>query len=191
MEPLDKPTLPDPATISNNNLALRYAGISAGAGILITLIGFLTNTDPALPSTGTGIKVLYSLLSFGVAIWAIASAIKEDRDKLLGGFISMGRGIGLSGKIGIVSGLASAVFMLLYTTVINPGFKETMNAAMMAEYEKQGLNEEQIEMAMGMASNFTSPTSMAVFSVIGGVISALIIGLIASAILKRDPMDRK
>lgn len=185
MSYLDTPSTPEPSTVSNRQLILRYGGIWGGVSILITLVGYLTNTDPSLPTTGP-IKYAYSLIGLGVAIWAITSAIKVDRDQQLGGFIGLGRCIGLGSLTGLVAGGIGAVFMLLYTMVINPGFAEQMKEAMVTNFEEKGMSEEQIDMALKMSSMFTSPPVMAIFQVIGGAIFGLIIGLIAGAIMKKD-----
>lgn len=191
MNILDTPNLPDPANVSNTNLALRYGAIWAGVGVLTQLVGFLTDTDASLPTTSTAIKAVYSIVGFGIAIWAVAAAIREDRDKQLGGFISLGRCVGLGAKIGAISGIISGVFSMIYMKFINTGFAEQMKEAMMTEYEKQGLSEEQIEMAYGMASKFMSPTIIGISAAIGGVVIGLIIGLIAGAIMKRDALTAR
>jgi len=185
MSLLDTPSTPNPSSVSNRQLAIRYGAIWGGISILLTLIGYLTNTDPAMSTTGP-IKWVYSLASFGVAIWAIAAAIKIDRDQQLGGYISLGRCVGLGALIGLIAGAIGAVFSFLYMTVINPGFADQMKESMVATYEEQGLSEEQIDMALSMASAFTSPAMMAVFQVIGGAFFGLIIGLIAGAIMKKE-----
>lgn len=183
---LDTPQRPDPAGVSNNSLAIRYGLIWAGISAVLTLVGFLTDTDPSNPASGMGVKFLYGIISLAVAVWAVVMAIKTDRDVQLGGFMSLGRSIGLGAKTGLVSGVVSGIFTVLYMTVINSGYTDAIKQAAMAEYERQGLSEEQIEMAMGMASKFMSPTFLGVTAVIGGIITGLIIGLVAGAIMKRD-----
>jgi len=189
MSILDSPNLPDPATVSNNSLALRYGGIMAGAGALLTLVGFLTNTDASMPSTSTTIKIVYGLLSFGVTIGGIIIAIREDRDKQLGGFIGLGRCVGLGAKIGAVSGVLSAIFTILYTQVINPGYTESMKNAALEQYEKSGMSEEQIEMTMSIASKFMNPVAIGISAVVMSIIACVVISLIAGAFMKRDPME--
>lgn len=185
MESFDRPSIPDPATVSNRPIAVRYGLIIAGAGVLISLVGFLTNTEPALPTTGS-IKWLYMLGGLAVSIWAISTAIKADREQL-GGFISLGRCVGLGAFIGLVSGLVSMLYMLVYAYVINPGFTNEMLAAMHAQWEEQGLNDEQIEMASGMVGMFTNPVFLSITQVFNGVITAVVISLIAGLVLKREP----
>ncbi len=185
MDSHGQPSAPDPATVPYRDLAIRYGAIWGGVSILISLVGYLTNTDPAMPDAGP-MKWVYSLLGIGIAIWAIVTAIRIDRDQRLGGYIGLGRCIGLGSLIGLVAGAISSVFSLLYMTVINPGFGEQMKEAMIAQWEAEGMSEEQIEMALSMSSAFTSPTMLAVFGMIGGVLLGLVIGLIAGLVMKRE-----
>jgi hypothetical protein len=185
MDVLDRPNTPDPATVPFKHLAIRYGAIWAGASILVALVAYLTNTDPSLPTTGA-IKWLYSLIGIGVAVWAIVTVIRIDRDEQLGGFISLGRCVGIGALTGLVTGVIGAVWQLIYLNFINTGFEQQMKDALTASYEAQGMSEEQIEMAAGMAGAFMGPTSMAVYQVIGGVLFGLVIGLIAGLVMKRD-----
>jgi Na+/H+-dicarboxylate symporter len=186
MSYLDTPSVPDPSTVSNRDLALRYGAIWAGAGILVTLLGFLTNTDAGLPSTPGWIKAIYSIISLGVAVWAVVMGVKEDRDKNLGGFISLGRCVGLGTLMGLVSGIISMVFFLLYTSVINPGYSQQLTESITAAQQAQGLSEEQIEMSAKFTSFFTNPIFLGLTQIMGGIVFGVILGLVAGVILKKE-----
>lgn len=186
MAMIDSPSFPDPNQVSYRQTALRYGAIWGGFSVFTILLGYLTDTDPSMPSTGTGIKVAYGLLGFGVAIWAVSAAIKQHRDRELGGFISMGRAVMVALTVGLVAGVIGAVFMLLYSTVINPAYSETMQAAIQAQWEAQGMTEEQIEQMSGMSGFMGHPVFIFLSQVIGGAIFGLIIGLIAGAVMKKD-----
>ncbi|MCC6283050.1 MAG: DUF4199 domain-containing protein [Saprospiraceae bacterium] len=190
MDVLDRPSTPDPSTIPFKHLALRYGAIWGGTSILTTLVGFLTNTDPSLPTTGP-IKYVYMLVGFAVAIWAVIAAIRIDRDEQLGGSISLGRCVGIGTLTGLVAGVMGAIFMMLYLNIINTGFEAQMKDAMMAQYEAQGMSEEQIEMAMSMAGAFMSPTFLAITQVFGGAFVGVIIGLIAGLFMKRESFPNR
>jgi hypothetical protein len=184
MDSIDQPTIPDPATVSNRDLAIRYGAIWGGSSIAISLIAYLTDNDLTMPDTGA-IKWVFMLVGFAVTIWAVSSAIKTDRERL-GGFINFGRCISLSAFMGLISGVISMVYMFLYGYVINPDFQSQMKDAMYAQWEGQGMSEEQMEMAASMAGMFTGPTFMAITQLIGGVIMGVIFGLIVGAFMKRE-----
>lgn len=186
MDTIDQPSAPDPTTVPYRQLAIRYGGIWGGTGILLSLIGYLTNTDPASPATGS-IKWVYSLIGIGVAIWAITTAIRIDRDQQLGGYIGLGRCIGIGALTGLIAGVIGGIFTLLYMMVINPGYSDQIQEMMVAQWEAQGMSEEQIELALSMSSSFSSPIMMTIWQTVGGAIFGLIIGLIAGLIMKREP----
>ncbi|MBN8678911.1 MAG: DUF4199 domain-containing protein [Chitinophagales bacterium] len=184
MDTLDQPTIPDPSTVSNRDLAVKYGAIWGGSSILMSLIAYLTNNDLTMPDTGA-IKWVFMLVGLGITVWAVVAAIKTDRERL-GGFISFGRCISLSAFMGLISGAISMVYMFLYAYVINPDFQSQMKDAMYAQWEAQGMSEEQMEMAAGMAGMFTGPTFMAISQLIGGVIMGVVFGLIVGAFMKRE-----
>lgn len=186
MENTDTSSAPLSTPPSYRQIAMRYGAIWGGASILITLIGYLTDTDPSLPTTGGAIKAVYSILGFGVAIWAVVAAIRQHRDRDLGGYITLGRAVMIGLTAGLVSGAIGALFMLLYTTVINPDFAETMKSAMQAQWEAQGMSDEQIEMASSMSGWVMNPIFLFFTQLIGGTIIGLIIGLIAGAVMKKE-----
>ncbi|MDO8366684.1 MAG: DUF4199 domain-containing protein [Saprospiraceae bacterium] len=184
MNSLDHPSFPNPSTLSNRSIALRFGAIWGASTIFFSLVAFLTDTDPSMPDTG-GIKWLYAIVGFGISIWAVVAAIGADRQQL-GGLITLGRCVGLGALVGTIAGVIGAAYTLLYVFVINPDFQENMNVAMQAEWEKQGMDEQQIEMAASMASMFTNPIVMIISQVLGGIISGVLIGLIAGAFMKRE-----
>ncbi|MBV6439165.1 MAG: DUF4199 domain-containing protein [Haliscomenobacteraceae bacterium CHB4] len=175
----------DPANVPYRPLALRYGAIWGGVSILTSLVGYLTNTDGSIPNAGP-IQWVYTLIGIGVAIWAIATVIRIDRDQQLGGYIGLGRCVGIGALTGVIAGAIGALFTLLYMTVINPGFREQLKELMIAQWEEQGMSEEQIEMALSMSSAFTNPVMLAVWQTLGGALLGLIIGLVAGLIMKRE-----
>lgn len=127
-----------------------------------------------------------TLIGIAVAIWAIATVIRIDRDLQLGGYIGLGRCLGIGALTGVIAGAIGALFTLLYLTVINPGFTEQLKELMVAQWEEQGMSEEQIEMALGMSSTFTNPVMLSVWQTLGGALLGLIVGLVAGLIMKRE-----
>ncbi|GAB4488360.1 MAG: hypothetical protein OHK0019_04560 [Saprospiraceae bacterium] len=185
MDTLDRPSSPDPATVPFRQIAVRYGAIWGGVSIITSLIGYLTNTDGSMPNAGP-MKWVWTLIGIGVAIWAITTAIKTDRDQQLGGYIGLGRCVGIGALTGAIAGFISGIFSLIYMTVINPGFNDQLKEMMVAQWEEQGMSEEQIEMALNMSSSFTSPTMLAIWGILGGALLGLIVGLIAGLVMKRE-----
>lgn len=185
MDSIDRPSSPDPAAVSFMPLAIRYGAIWGGVSILSSLVGYLTNTDGSMPNAGP-IKWVYSLIGIGIAVWAIVTVIRIDRDQQLGGFIGLSRCLGIGALTGVIAGAIGAVFTVLYMTVINPGFIDQLKEMMTAQWEEQGMSEDQIEMALSMSSTFTNPVMMAVWQTLGGALLGLLIGLVAGLAMKRE-----
>jgi hypothetical protein len=177
---------PDPKTVSYKHLAMRYGLIWGGAGIFLTLLGYLTNTDPQMPDTSTWAKILHIIVGYGIAIWAVYASIKTDRDAQLGKYISLSRCVGHGTLIGVYAGLLTGVFMLIFTWFIAPDYLEILKNAELAKAAAQGANDEALEMTESILSFFFNPISFAIMAVIVTVITGLIIGLIVGLIMKRE-----
>lgn len=182
------PNKPSESNVSFWPIALRYGAIWGGISVAITLISYLADIDPANPSTSTAAKVLLGLLGFGVSIAAIVMAIREHRDKELGGYITLGRAVLVGLGVGLVAGAIGAVFMILYTTVINPDYAESIMAGIEAQWEEQGMSDEQIDQARQFTGFMFNPVFSFFSQLLGGLISGTLFGLIAGAIMKREPL---
>jgi hypothetical protein len=54
------------------------------------------------------------------------------------------------------------------------------------QLEEQGLDEEQLEMALKFQQKFMTPGMMALFTILGNMLIGTILSLITSAIVKKD-----
>ena len=177
---------PDPKQVPFRPVAQRYGLIWGAASIVIGLIGYLTGMDPQLPDTSIAVKVVFGLVGLAVPIWAVVTAVKHHRDNELGGFITVGRGLGIGTFAGLVAGILGAIWMLVFLYGIAPEYIETLKDSMVATWESQGMDEEAIEMALKFSSFTMNPIFMAISQIIGGTLFGLIIGLIVGLIMKRD-----
>ncbi|WP_242920602.1 DUF4199 domain-containing protein [Pontibacter liquoris] len=155
-------------------VALKYGFITALVGIVYTLI--LNILDQATNAWLTWI--VYVILAAGLIF-----AMKEFKARNYG-YLSYGQGLGLGALLSAIFGLFSGIFSYVYSTYIDPGFMARMQEVQRAKMLEQGLSDEQIEMALGMAEKFQNPLtmifgSMAVFLIIGFILS-----LIIAAIMK-------
>ncbi len=158
---------------------LKY-GLTAG---LIFSLTYLISTVTGLASSGSqAFSILSGLITFGLMIALIIVAIKNHRDQLQGGFISLGQCVLIGAGMLALAGLLTGLVTLVYTNIIDPGFSDRIIATMEEAWETQGLNEEQIEAAKSMMSFTKNPyllfaSTLACYA-IGGAILSLIIGLI-------------
>ena len=180
MTTLDNPNnAPDPSTVSPMPVSMRYGGIIAAILIIFGLVLHVTGvSDPANPSAASS---ALGCLNYIVMIAGIVMAIKFHRDNELGGFITLGRGIGAGTLTGVVIGVISAIWMIIFMSFIAPDMGE---AIMDAALEKAQPGQE--EMTEKMVGYFTNPYSMAAFSLIGSVLIGFFTGLIGGAIMKKE-----
>ena len=170
----------------NNPIALKYGLISALVSFAMLMVGFLTDTDPNMPTTSTGMKILHIVLGMGLGLGITMLGIKEDRQQL-GGYITFARSLVLALKISIVAGLASIVLMAIYFYGINPDYYDILKAATMENMEQQGLDEAQIEQAMSISSFAFNPIFALVVLPFASAFTGLLFGLIGGLIMKKEP----
>lgn len=156
--------------------------ISLGGAILtMTLFALGYHTD----NIAAGQK--WNWLGIVIAVAGIAFGMREWRNEAGKGIMSYGRGLGTGMLISVWSALFSAVFSVIYFTVINPGFSETMVQFQLSEMERKGIPAANIDQAEGMIRMFMSPAMMTVIGVFKGIFSGLVISLILAAIFKSKP----
>lgn len=181
MTTIDNPmNAPAPGSVSPWPVSMRYGGIISVILIIFGLILYVTGiSDPAKPS---GASQVLSCLNYIIMIAGIVMAIKYHRDKELGGFISLGRGIGTGTLTGLVIGVISAVWMIIFMKFIAPDMSQAIMDAAMSQAQPG-----QEEMTEKMVGYFSNPFSLAIISLIGSVIIGFLTGLIGGAIMKKEP----
>lgn len=167
-------------------LAIRYGLIWSAIGFALTLILFIANMDPSLPTTSTLIKTVFFLVGLGIAVWAITTVISKIRSEQ-GGFIEYGTCVTLGLKTGLIASVVSAFLNLFYTQFINTEYAENIIEAMRTDMENKGQTEDQIDKAIEISSMFIGPVPTLIFAIVFTMIFALIISLIAGAIMKKSP----
>ncbi len=177
MDTIDSQKLENPNTPLMKH-AMRYALILSGIGIGFMLIGHYAGWSMESWS--------FRLISWAISIATVIWMLKEFRDVHNGGFLRMGQGVGLSALTGLFAGIITAIFFYFFVTQISPEFVTNIQDKAIEDMSEQGLSDEQIEENMKYAGMFMSAGFMSAMAVIGSVFTYTIIGLIGSAILKRD-----
>ncbi len=149
----------------------------AGVAIALTLIEYFTGIDKS------GAGSWFGFLGTPFFILFIWMAMKERKQDDYGGTITYGQCIGTGTLVGLFAGIVMAIFMYVYFTAINPGFVDfTLQKQETAMQTKQ-MSAEQVQVAMSMAKTWFVPIGV-VGALLGDVIFALIISLIAGAFMK-------
>ncbi len=186
MTSLDEPmAYVDPQDISPRSTAMRYGMIWGLLGILIGLVSYLMGwSDPSGGSTAG--SMISMLLSLGLSVTILVLAIKYHRDNELGGYITFGRGFKTGMLTAFFYAIIATVWAVIFFNFIATDMIEMMEAAMYEQWENQGLTEEQIETAAGIALFFASKKFMIGAAFGGTLIMGAILSLIISAVLKKE-----
>lgn len=181
MTTLDDPRrIIDPANVSVWPTALRYGGLVSLILIVIGLVMYLAGmSDPANPSTASQ---AISCLNYIIIIGTVVMAVKAHRDKDLGGYITLGRSMGVGTATALVIGAISAVWTIIFMTLIFPDMAEAIKDAAM---EKAQPGQE--EMTEKMVGIFSNPFIVGAMVLFGTLLMGFITALIAGAIMKKDP----
>jgi len=153
-----------------DNKAMPYAQKWALYGVAVAVIGGL---------------LAFSFLGVAAFIGAIVMATRE-RAKDFGRGFSFGKAWGTGALTGVIFAVLVGIWVFIYMNFIDPGSVDAAQMVMEAEWEKQGMSEEQMEQAAGWANMFTGAGPAAIMGAIGYSLFGMLISLITGAILKKD-----
>ena len=186
MTTLDEPMgYIDPQDVSPRPTAMRYGLIWGLAGILLGLISYLLGWTEPTGGFSSG-SMISSVLSIGLAIGILVMAIKHHRDNELGGYISFGRGFKTGMLTSLFYAVIATVWMVIFINFIATDMIDNIQAAMVEQWEEQGLTDEQIEQAQSFAGFFSSKGFMIGAAFGGALLWGAILSLIISAVMKND-----
>ncbi|HLP95929.1 MAG TPA: DUF4199 domain-containing protein [Saprospiraceae bacterium] len=179
MDNLDTPV---PSKQLDWNNILRQGAFAGLALTAFSIITYLLNVNLMAIS---GIALLYSVM-FAVSFTFAIMAIKYQRDKLDGGYISYGKALLIALATVFIGVLISSLWNYVLVNFIDPNvisvmkeeFIETWGQSMPADALDQAL--EGFDKAGDLFTTLKSALT-------GGLIYGLIVGLISAAFLKRQP----
>lgn len=157
--------------------SLVFSLIAAIPVMLLALVIQMVSDNPQSAWNYLSYLFMFGALLFGQMQW---------RDKGLGGFMTYGQGFKYTLLFSMWYGIIMAIWTILFFSVIAPDLTDRILELSRQNMESQGMPEDQIEIGIEMARKFTSPAMMAIFGLIGNFILGLLLGLITSAIAKKD-----
>jgi branched-subunit amino acid ABC-type transport system permease component len=173
----------DQATVSARPTGIRWGLIlglvSAALSLVFTMTNMIDFANPQFFSLPT-------LVSWAAMIATYYYAFTQHRDNELGGYMTLGRAMLLGFWIALISGIISAIYMYLYTTVINPDFVSQIVDTAVENAEKKGQDGEAVRDAMEKMSFMFSPTYFVISTIIGSLFIGAIFSLIIGLIVRRD-----
>jgi hypothetical protein len=156
--------------VTPRQAGIRYGLIAAVISIAWFLVMSLADFDLQGPAGYFGWVLTVILIVLAHKYY------KENGD----GYMSFGQGVSIAFWLGLISASIGSVFTYIYVRFVDTGFIEALKDKQIEALEGKGMSDEQIEQAMKIGSMFLSPESMFFMGLIGGIIGAVIFGLIVS-----------
>lgn len=148
--------------------------------ILLSVIFYVTGNT----FSKTAQYLSYPIMIAGI-IWAQISY-----KKALDGTLTYGQAVGVGVLTMAFAGVITGLYTFLLYQVIDPSLQEQLRIFTEEQIIQQGrVPEEQLEMAVNMATKFQTPTMMFIMAVVGGALVGLIISLITAIFVKKNPSD--
>lgn len=164
---------------TTRSVGMLYGLIMSVVSIVYFIALILASVDMT-----SGFGRWFSTIFYIAIIYLAHKNFKDNGD----GFLSFGQGMSITFWISIVSSAIYSVFFYIYIKFLDSTFVEMIKDKQMEEMQAKGMQEEQIDQAMKMASMFMSPEVMSIFSIVFGVIFILIIGIFITLFTqKKDP----
>ncbi len=153
-------------------------GIILGlAGIAYTLIMYFLD----LTFNKTQGYVFYIIL-----LVVLFFLLKSYRDNYMHGFITYGQSVGAGLVIFLYYAIITAVFIYILYAFIDKGLVNKQLEFAEEMMQKKGIPQEALDTAMKMQRKFVKPEIMAPFSLLGSMVTGLIISLIVSIFVRKE-----
>jgi len=127
--------------------------------------------------------------SIAIYVAGIIFAQISYRNREMNGTISYGQAVGFGAAIMLFSGIITSLYTLILYTFIDPGLLDQMKTMQEEAMLQKGLNEDQIEAAMAIASKMMSPAWISIMALFGSVFMGTIVSLITSIFVKKQPNE--
>lgn len=157
--------------------AIKYGII----GFVITSAGsvVMAMTDTM---TKPWAKNVNSILMIGI----LAYAIYEFKHKLNRGQLTIKEGLSVSMFASLIWAVLGAIFSLIFFTYISPETLDAFIQQARIDMMNKGMDDEQIENGINIAKPFFSAGAISIMAFIFTLIFGFIIGLISSAIMRKQ-----
>ncbi|HFA49456.1 MAG TPA: DUF4199 domain-containing protein [Bacteroidetes bacterium] len=184
MTTLDSKPIIDESSVPFFPTALK---IGLYGGLILVIYNLIANmTGLSIPSSITN-SVLASIVQIALYVGIGIFVVKKHREDELGGHISFGRAFLVSLIAMVVAGIISILFNILYMTVIDPTFVESMIDGMEEMFANLGMDTDVAEEQLESVRDSFSPMSQITTGLLGGSLAGAILSLIIAAVMKKNP----
>ncbi len=160
---------------------LTYGIYLALASTALTLLGYFLGFQTDKMAQGQWFQYLTWVAMAAFVVLGIRAVREESEHKAL----TFGRGVGTAAMIGLYSGLIGGAYAFIHFKFINPSFVDYLIEFVRNQPNMANAPEAQLAgMEQGMRFMY-QPMMLAIISPIFSVVICTVIGLIASAFLKR------
>jgi hypothetical protein len=167
---------------SSSLIALKYGFINGLLSFLFsTLVNVMGWNEQFQESIGW-ISAIWSLI---LSVTISLLCLREFREQN-GGYISYGQGLGLATLLGALSGLVAGGFNYIYIQFIDDTVIQRQLEIARERMEDQGLTASQIQSAEEVTRMFMNPGMQFVVVVIMSLLFNFLLGLLVSAVVKRE-----
>lgn len=160
--------------------ALNWGLLTGGVLIVFSLLLYVFDMTA---------KQGVSAISYVLLIGGIVYAIYYYKFRVNSGFLSIGKGIATGTLVALYAGIIASLFSVLLMYVIDPALMEQIRDLAEQEMLRRNpeMGEADLEMALKISDKMMQPVPMFIMGVIWYVVAGLIVSLITSAIMKKEP----
>lgn len=156
--------------------ALKYGAGIAAVLILLSLVAYVSNL-----SGNRALGWLENIIIIGGLVWAM----KNFRDKHLGGYMEFGQGVSLGTLASLFGGSLTSLYSFIFLKYIDPSALEQLKEASLESVMQGGYSGTELEMMDSIFQFFYTPGMMLIGGILGAVLGGVIISLILAAIIKK------
>lgn len=173
------------SSTSPRSIGVRYGTI---AGLILIAIGLIFHVAGLSDYTNQNSTMNWvaNVLNWAVMGGAMFMAMKQYRDES-SGFITFGRAFGIGFWVALMIAIISGIWAYVFFSFIAPDVIDIMVETQRDAMIDRGMDDAQIDQAMGITESMMNPGMMTVFATIAILITGIIIDLIVSAIVQRKP----
>jgi hypothetical protein len=121
-----------------------------------------------------------------VLIVTLYFLVKSYRDNYLHGYITYGQAVGAGVVIFLYFAIISAIFTYILYAVIDPELTTKQLAFVEETLVKRGMSQELIDTSMNMQKKFLKPEIMAPFSILGNMVTGVIMSLLVAIFVRKE-----
>ena len=161
--------------VTTRSTGIRYGLIGAVVSIVFFLVIGMADVNPQ-----GGVKYVAWIITVALLLLA-HKYYKDNRD----GFMNYGEGIAIAFWMGLVTGVIYSIFTYIYIKFVDQGYIDALKEMQAEAYAESGMSEEQIEKAMSFGEKMFTPGWLFVISLIGTILTNVIIALIVTIFTKK------